>query len=580
VKVTTIASSFRSGTGVGNRELSPARVIAGTSLSSGAEGDYDTSMLLGNDPGAVESGTVSGELEYGSYSESILMHVYPGYFYYGDREFYAFGEKVSLLVSGEPSGDSTVLTLSEFPDGGWDYYDDDADHLFGLGTPIIVHKYTSGTVSSLGIPFDTPISSETGINNHLGYRTTQEWQPPASGEVSGEYVDVVVSGELTGEVPWWFSPLSRFAKTYEYWRDDGVTLSPDQYTYNFEQNTLTLLFSGTPGDEYMVEFEGMNEPFPATVNLSPLMTYPRDSVLCLSPESDIQENPYRLVLYTNRRLANNDIIPVHAEVYSRGGNLLSGQVVTFTLSRPTLEIGDTVVTDFTTEPVYNSGALAYDRITDIPSGTVTEQGVIIDLYNSGETVIRSAGLLDTTANWENYIRGDEYSGEVGSYVFTDITGDTGVASVLYCSPGLVQREVSVLLSATCSGITDTIDISVIPSLSGDVYYDEGQYKDVTEVITLSGMIHDAGDYLFPVPIDCAAPSSIRFATMPIYLEEVYTTGGSGTVYVQDNLVHSGETLLTRAPVDVITMSGDPLMVFYSKDIRVSKFNNMFTYAEV
>jgi len=509
------SSSFLSGAGTGKNDVKPVSLeVLEVEDSSSAR----LSPLFVMPEG-------SGTLNYQAVTELYIM---PGYFYLGDREFYAFGEKGTVFARPVIDDGQAVICLPDFPDGALPITDTGDTEEPAVtspevngASPIIVRRYPSGTIEALRVPSGVVISSEVGYSGTVGYT-----------------LDNNLSGMVAGEVPdwpWFHNPLSRFGKTFEYWRQDDVAsgeiLSPDLLTYDFEYNRIILPSGSSIGDyDYIVEMELSNEPFPLGVNFSPLDFYPEDVFVCVGPSGVIDsEEAGAVAVRAGRSRARGEVVTVSAEVFSTDDNRMAKAPVTFWVERPLLRVDGTAVSGIpeSYEAVIMDDLLLYD-VMELPSGSISENGIIIanDHRIDGKTMIPSAGYL---------------SGVVPA-AYVDATTDfNGFATCRLVTAFSVPRPVPITINASCGQASGSVALLVRPSgVTGvytgpdplDVYtIDDVDPDSSADYAIVSGAVLSEGHcycgtdssatLALVVPSGCVSPTSIEVYGRQAWYENIY-----------------------------------------------------------
>jgi len=509
--------------------------------------------------------TGSGEIQYQSVTE---LYVNPGYFYIGDREFYVFGDKGTQFSRPEVVNGVPVIKLYNFPDGpvGSDVTGDvepisQCRPPIDGASPIIIRRYPFGFLEDFRVPSGVVISSEDGFSGCIGYT-----------------LDVNHSGAVSGEVanwPWFQSPLSRFAKTYEYWRPTSATfsgeiLSPDEYFYDFDQNQI-ILPSGIVLGDYVIEMELMNEPFPIGIDFSPLDMIPEDLFVCISLSGDLdQETLGSVTARAGRTRARGETIPVSAELISDIGNRMEGTPITFWMERTTLQLDGVPVSGIPEyyEPVSISGDLLYDIIS-LPSGVVSENGIIVanDHRIDGKVMLQSAG----------YLLGDTPSASVVS-----VSNAHGFATCSMVAPAHIPYPIGVTICAGSGAVTDTVPIllctsgdvgTYVPSGVLDVYNLRG-FNPASDVEYNSIPFADpstwywylgagaSGNVMVLVPSGCISPTSIELYECPYWHQCLY----------------EGVTPVASKPLGIIRYHDNWLMAIFNMSVSVFEFSVKYPQA--
>lgn len=560
-----VSDNFLSGTGVGESDAVPVGVSLYKQVAS--EENIDETMLVGS--GIVLSGLVE------AYEEKVNFNTVPGYVYLGDREFYMFGDKITQVTKGELSGiveDGTsgivlALRLKEFPDGVRPIYFEDIqspgeeEEISYGASPIIVRMYPSGTLHDIGVPYDYAISSEEGINGVLGYRMRYDLDPSGT----------VVSGEVA-DFPWYMTPLSRFGKMYDPWRNDSL-IPPDLYEYDFLTNSILIhpsgesFSSGQLNGEYVVEFEGKNEPFETGLDLSPLTTFPELAIVCLSPTGDnVTEEVGSLKLYTTKTRVKNERVTIVVEARSKTGNRLGDTDVDFYIERPNMTAGVTLPAILDGKPLYYGPYHAFDEIT-LPSADIIEDGAIIasDHRIDGKAYLRASGFLSGVPT-----NGEDLQ-EVG-YRVSAKTDSMGFAHIVYTTPsGGVFSTQDIQIRAKAGDIETITGISLL-SEAEDLLLGTDQYEYNT-ILYVSGIVPMGGLAMVPVISGCVSPSSMTacrvddFVTtlasdlVPTMAQALSFEVIAGEPYVGFNLYESGVPLVVNYPMHINTTKLDGRSVY-------------------
>ncbi len=532
------------GSGTGKSDIFPVAVVVDETKNEYDSFEFVDDTLL-----------LSGVL--GEYLQRVDLLTTPGYFYLGDRELYLFGEKITQLSVPVQSGEQYTIKLFRIPDGACNdaarYYMNEYDEYDSVNlsaSPIFIRRHPSGELSSMGIPFDVPISSISGLSGELGYRT---------GMLNGS--GVVLSGE-PDSFPWYFSPLERFAKGYEFWRS-GEVVPYDGYEYDLLTNTI-ILDEVEEGYEYVVEYEGANEPTLCGIDLSPLVVYPESWVLCLSPSGELFPDEVASVnlLIASSRISGG-ICTVEAEVLGETGNRLSGREVEFSVGRRNLTLGNggnIVPLTLGTCTVLGGYDMVY-----APSGIIRHDGTTIasDHRLHLSALIPSAGYFCTSGGFPE-------NNPYGSGTTTD---RYGIASAPYLVPPSLSRTSNVVFTATCEGVSCSREVILVSEARDVVYSIDDMYQ--SDWMCTTGSVWESGRVAIPLPSGAISPSSVYLSTLSgiiddLYLarfEEDYTKArqlgdfsGSGIV----DIAFSGDTMLLV--YDVPNYSGEPLIVSYLTDV--------------
>ena len=557
MKTIKISDLFISGTGVGDSDLAPAGISL-YELGTGEE-QYESLMFIGS--GIV----VSGEVD--TYEERVDFSVIPGYFYIGDREFYAYNEKLTQVSHSVQSGEYNVISLMEFPDGPRPSYldnvlyasSDTVDKDYGP-SPIILIAISSGTLEDQDVPLDTVISSKTGINGYRGYRMDYTTNPSGT----------VISGEIDS-YPAYFSPLQRFSKCYEYWREDNV-ISPDEYEYDFSSNSIVIHRSGYVDSEFIIEFEGTNEPFTTGLDLSPLVSYPEDSMICLSLSDSVEESPGSIQIYTSKKRMYNETTTIAMEVKSSTGNRLDGVELDIWLKRSDMTSVGTSLYREATPLLYESGYV-YDSIemdTGIPQQSpVYENELMVanDHRVDGKCWVRGVGYLTVSESYQS----DESLNGPGYHV-TAVTDSMGFAHIQYVAPSGEISTVDLEIEVSAAGITSSEDITLLSKLP-EVYNFVEKYYAYEHIFT-SGIVNISGSVDIDVPLRCSSPSSMELYYASDYLASLYS-GADPTVYYPSSFIYNEGSLPSVRFSSV--EATDIFIVKYLKDINITKLDGRNSY---
>lgn len=557
MSILKVSDNFASGTGVGNNDAIPV----GVSLyqQSSTEDEVDETMLVGS--GLVLSGITE------AYEERVDFYSAPGYIYLGDREFYMYSEKITQVSNAIESGTVLTIPLKDFPDGPRPVYFDDIykpgeEELITYGpAPIVVRKHPSGILSNLQVPYDQIINSRTGISGQVGYR--MEYNTNRSG--------TVISGEVA-DFPWYVSPLNRFSKCYEQWRNDDI-ISPEFYEYDFATNAILIhpsgnvFSSGEINSEYVTEFEGANEPFMTGLDLSPLVTYPELSIICLSPDEDSKTEEVGSVrMYTAKTRVSNETVTIATEVKSKTGNRMADTTVDLYIERPDMESDIDIPSPLEGEPLYYGPHHSYDKVK-LPSAGITEAGSVIstDHRIEGEAYIRAVGYLSGIPESEESIQ------TVG-YHLQATTDDMGVSHIYYVAPsGGVTSTIDLRIRAVAGEVETDSDISL---LSSDDEYDIGSeqygYKEWRYV---SGILPQDGLAFIPIISGCVSPSSVTACKADDFSVSV-SSGIDPTMALAIEFRNISEHPYVGFN---IYQSGIPLVVSYPMNINATKMDGRGIY---
>lgn len=563
----TFSKRFRSGAGVGDGDLAPYAIRIDQTRAEFTP--VEAEMFL-------STGILSGDLT--DYEQVTELYLQPGYFYIGDRELYAFGAKATQITHPVVDSDGeTVLKLVDFPDGkspaavlaALDMYGSFGSAYDGAA-PILVSCFPSGTLEGLGAPLDKLISSETGLSGVMGYIE----YPDESGN------PLVRSGECP-DWPALFSPLSRYAVCYEEWRS-GEILAPDTYTYQFDQNRIVLPVGTSLSGEYCVEFESMNEPFPVSLNLDPLVHFPEDVMICLSPSGEVEpEEPGLLFLHRSRSRSRGDRSAVFAEVFSEDDNRLTNQGMAIKVGRMLLiDDSEEYYSSASGLIIPLSGQPAYD-LFPCPSGEVFEGRLrVSDAQRiAGMLCIESVGGVRTLSGSGDLL--GEYTGQ---------TGPAGFLGAEHIAPSVVRYSHDALFQGICGSLSGTTRISLI-SEETEAYYEIPEESLSGMLIVepvasglLAGASHIWGeiafletDRVFPVPSGVICPSSLRVRRME---EEALRllTGADPTDYpVSGLMVLSGGLELGAVFLEVPEDEG--YLMFYSERPLATRLDGRVRYGE-
>lgn len=479
--------AFSFGTGTGEDDLRPIGVTV-------IEDNTLETVNTLQDIVSMGSGEVT------SYGRVVNLDILPGFFYVGDRECYLFNEKLSQVSRVTLSGGIYSIKLKAIPDGplraGYASAFSDEEEEIELmsrgSSPIFVHRFASGQLTSLGVPLNQLISSETGLSGIMGYTRTS--QP------SGQ----IVSGDVAN-YPWYFSPITPYAKGYEYWRS-SKTLPYDRYEHDVRSNSIYL--SGdvaSLSDEYLIEYEGRNEPLLVPCDLSPMYRIPEGGIVCMTPSGvPSGEAPYRINTYLEKDILAGEVTTVGVEVVSELGNPLQGIPVRAFLRRKDFMItsgevvysgvvmlsgvmisGEVVdeVRHILSIPVISGcnqlrdATHIYDEIV-VPPGELSYGDVVTAgaaRLSGNRVLIPSIGYLS-----EPYASGDPYNLNrtpylmgyfplQGGYTFSGLTDSDGMVRIPYVVPPVFGPGGTVELVLTANEI-NRIEEIVLSERRDDYYY--------------------------------------------------------------------------------------------------------------
>jgi len=529
------ASDFFSyGTGPGN-DLAPAYIKFYERYANIV--DINERMLLYED--------TAHEITVDDYEQRIDVYINPGFFYLGDRECYAYNTKCTQVSQCTLSGTAGIIPLVDFPDG---YAPSEYEHMiepwardgmYGV-SPVIVRKHPAHVMSSISVPYDVAIYSDTGISGEVGYRIVD---------------NAVVSGET--EFPWYFSPLDRFAKSYDPWRSDLI-VPPDMLSYDVATNSI-IIKDPDLESEYVIEFETRNEPFNIGKNISPLFSYPENSIICIEPDSIPDESvPGSISVYVDDEYCIHGQAVVTAEVLSEQGNRLPNYPVEFYIIRDNF----ICLPDVLPEPLegrlfYSSGEVWYDEI-DLPVANVWENNIKISGQNrvALKAYIHSIGYLTA-------------SGEPGYHV-SGTTDEYGIVHAVYTKPGLCSHGRSLTVVAKAGSFTATGSI-ILPSIcSGSVYAAEPvqrttytfRYPDISGEVT--GFI---------VPSGCVVPSSLGICTAESFLSSLHESSSPSFSY--PNTIEIADDVLYA--MYQVTSSGEPFVTEHFEWENLARMDRSVCY---
>lgn len=545
----SIYKEFTFGSGVGKSDL---KVLG---VSQEEETEYTVESIIGS---GILTSDILTEIEASSGARVVIS---PGYMYIGDRELYVYGRKATqisraICCSGgvdDPYSSGVVyIPLMELPDGIAMYYVPDRDDPYGSemdntgAAPINVSAYSSGELSIYSPVLDSIIYHDSGVDSVEGY--TQN----ASGEV--------ISGEVS-EWPAYFSPLERYSVFPCYWRSGEPILNQDEFYYDFENNSIVLYNSGAIDKEYIIEFEGMNEPFLITeLDLSPLEYYPGNNILCISPDKDnvsFTENPYRIALHASKSILSSEKIALTAEVLSERDNRLENETVRFRIKRSdVMLLRDSVYSAYTDfvegEPyaITSSGSVS-GVITDkvaFPSGMVYEGDVLIsDSHRiEGYSYVRSAGYLCRSGEAPIYESG--LIPDTAGYEISVTTDINGMATVDYLAPRVNSSSFDIEIEACVPNISGITGSGVISTIQLTLLSDEETTRyaldrnDLWRDLYISGGVEASGEITINgstviLPIECTSPSSVRVVNLGDFMTSLYND--TEVTYVHPDSINSG-----------------------------------------
>lgn len=603
-KKLNIYKEFTFGVGTGEHDL----LVTGISNREEYQG-IDIDGILGS--GEIRE-TIRNQ---GDYSQHMSFSITPGYFYVGDRECYAYGRKCTQIThpvysSGSidnpyPSG-IMYLALTEVPDGMISYALPGIDNpggkpdTSGGAAPINVSRFEPGVLSAHTPLYDTIIYHDTGVSSLPGYREIPE---------TGEFIE--------GDDPTWpayCSPLSRFTVFNSYWRENDPMLPPDQYIYDFEYNAIILYDSGTLDHEYIIEFEGLNEPFDITeLNISPLESWPENSILCLTLDDTntaFTEEPYEIVIHTSKTIVQDETIPIFIEVRSITGNRLEGEDIRIRIVRPEIAIhpqqwssGNAHYYEGSPYAVCSSGNISGVIIDAVqfPSGVIYEGNVCIANEHriNNAAYVRSAGYLCYPYNSDIYLSGS--IPEEAGYELVVTTDVNGIGTVWYHAPYTISSSFNIIIRAEIpsnSGIIEELPIALISNTEEVCYSlpvnDFWTDRYIREHFSISG------EYCVRLPLDCISPSSAGVISIRDYCQALYSGVTppyiypsalfSGCVETSGELFLSGDTEYTYSLpwtehyryIDVVysdftPSSGEPIVVHYPVNKATTRGDSRDTY---
>lgn len=551
-KKSNILSTFTSGTGVSENDITPV----GIDLyhKAGVAGEIDSSMFIGS--GIIMSGTTE------TYEEMVNFSVSPGYIYFGDREYYLFNNKYTQVSIAVPSGNVYVVPLKEIPDGIKPIYVDDLYYLgkeekiiYGA-SPIILHTHQANTLQQIGVPYDTIISSKYGISGQMGYRINYESNP------SGE----IISGEVSN-YPWYFSPIERFAKTYEYWRDDNSLISIDNYYYDFNSNSI-IINEDVSNQEIAIEFEGTNEPLITGLDLSPLVTYPETSIISLSSSENFEEEiPGSINLHITKKRLRNETITIIAEVLSSAGNRLPNTNVDFYIERPDLEIAGEVPVPLIGHRVIYNNDFCIDRI-EAPEAEIREAGLLVSNTRriNGEAYLPGVGFLTDI----DYVDDNE---NIVGYSFSKKTDDMGFSHILYHVPSGIVSTTDISIKAIAGSVSKSEKVVLLSDNTINHYVTSDYNRDIWSLN--SGTIND-NTLTIPLLSGCISPSSIEVMPADVFCSLMGTDNNIDMMYP------TNFNITNNVPyVDFTTyISGVPFVVKYPMGISNMKLDGRIKYERI
>jgi hypothetical protein len=332
-----ILGDFRYGVGCGAKDLR----ISYKTLARRAGGEtLNNSMLLDE---------YMATSIYEDTSDPLGIYVIPGYCYIGDREIYVYNDKITEILPVITDETGTYIELTGRPDGimpmYWDKFDTmyiDEEIEYGY-PPLLLYPLSSQTITDLRLYTETIISSTDGISI-----SDEEY---GMGYSYDEY-EYLFIGEVDN-YPFYFSPLERFAKCPEYWREESI--APLNYnTYEYDLLTNRVYINVNPNSEYiMLNYEGKNEPFQIDMSLSFLRNLPENFIVTLETNTDTGEETDRINIYCNT-VYSTGTMDIVIELLSTTGNRLIGKEAFISLKRKDIRtIVDSV--DYTSEAyLYNS----------------------------------------------------------------------------------------------------------------------------------------------------------------------------------------------------------------------------------
>lgn len=518
MKITTYAG-FNFGTGVGDNDLKIIGLAQGESI-----GDIDLSTLIGSGE------LVSNITDDTDYTHQLNFVAIPGYFYVGDVECYMFSNKGSqishpIVSSGTllDTYDSgvTYIKLKDVPDGISTFVSTIGKSNSTIqsketgAAPIIVHRFTSGSLSSYHSVFDRAIYSSSGTGGVLGYTYV----------LSGEVITTTIS---PGEIEAWpapTSPLSKIAVTSSYW-NSGSALLPNTFQYDPEYNCIVFEDGVvSTSDEIIIEFESANEPFIIKdIDMSPITTFPDNYVLCMTTDDVISgEIPsYIKINSTKDMVSSKDTADITVEVFSKYGNRLEDQDVLIQVIRNDLSI--TTVGGSDPDPI---GYLKYYPYVVCHSGELINDhfdliSISGDLYQNDKLIFSGNGILNIPSC--GYITSGEIP-EIPWILSCDFTssvivrtGAQGISHVSYISPAIITTPIDISVYASINGITKSVDLKLVPDKS-DIYYFSDLDSLDTELI-VSGDIYNSKTYISGYTDTILTPSSAGICSMSEYVDSL------------------------------------------------------------
>ena len=563
---------FRFGTGVGKNDLVVEKI--------------DTDEFIGDVyvEGLIGDGELFHEIESKySYSFDISPYIVPGYFYIGDRECYAFGEKITQFAKPVTENGITYLELLQYPDGMFPrYMDSDAqkearDNKRGAA-PIIVSKFAAGTLEGINVVFDQPISSENGIDGINGYCD--------NGLDDVSKTEVIVGDPANW--PWYFTPLERYSKCYDYWREDNV-LPLSKFTYDFFNNRIILRGTLTQDDlnsEYMIEYEGSNTSFKAPrISMSPLDRIPEDAILCMTTDTNI-ESEYEGIIEISvpKKQVYSELIPVTIQVKSKDGNRMPGVTCEARLLRSNIVSTVLPVSEPFLQFYRGPGSWEmFDAIT-VQNGIIYEGSQLLCNSNriSGKAIVRSAGKLypQTREVYDAYL-GSAVLPPNGSDVLTLVTDENGIAILYYLAPRNTGGSIGVSIRIS-TGIAESEEMVVLPvdDHSSPYLFDTNPINNTWETVQeVTGETVNTSVFV-QIPVTCISPSSVGICTYPEYVSSAMA--GTAPDYSYPIAIHKnrtiGGTVRELVAEYSITPSADnKYMMVYNKSVKDSRLDERNTY---